>query len=114
MGKTLEFTAVRKDGRHFPIEVSVSGVLLGGKWHAAGIIRDVSDRKRLEEQLQNARKLEAIGILAGGFAHDYNNLLTGIMGNLDLAKLCVSPDQDGHKFLLAAEKSARGAAVPCP
>ncbi len=51
IGKTLELTALRKDGPEFPVELSVSAVQLQGKWHAIGIARDITARKQAEEQL---------------------------------------------------------------
>lgn len=50
------------------------------------VLRDVTERHRLEEQMQRANKLESIGVLAGGIAHDFNNILTAILGNLSLAQ----------------------------
>ena len=52
VGKTYEVTALRKNGEEFPVELSVSAVNLKGKWHAIGIVRDITRRKRLEEELR--------------------------------------------------------------
>ena len=60
----------------------------------ATMIRDVSERERLEAQLRQSQKLEGLGMLAGGVAHDFNNLLVGIMGNASLAMEKL-PDEDG-------------------
>ncbi|HEC81000.1 MAG TPA: PAS domain S-box protein, partial [Thermoplasmatales archaeon] len=54
VGKTLELSALRKDGTEFPVELSMSSVKINGRWHAIGIIRDVTERKRMEEKLREA------------------------------------------------------------
>ncbi len=89
----VELTAVRKDGTVFPIELSLSAVEIQGKWHAIGMIRDITERKRIEaaqqemqKKLRQAQKMESIGTLAGGIAHDFNNILSAIIGYTELAK----------------------------
>lgn len=57
IGKLLEFSALRKDGVEFPVELSLASVRQGEEWHAVGIIRDITDRKRAENALQEERKL---------------------------------------------------------
>ena len=58
-----------------------------GKKRIVGVVRDVTELKRLDEQLRQAQKMESIGLLAGGIAHDFNNLLTPILGNCQLMLL---------------------------
>jgi PAS domain S-box-containing protein len=81
-----EYRVIRKDGRL--IWVSDTAVVVeGSDAHPLmeGIIVDITERKQLETQLQQARRMEAIGRLAGGIAHDFNNLLTIIKGYTELA-----------------------------
>ena len=89
-----EYDHVHKDGTIIPCEV-VSRLLTdehGRPTGLVGVSRDVRERKRaeaekhrLELQVQQAQKFESLGILAGGLAHDFNNILVGILGNADLA-----------------------------
>jgi PAS domain S-box-containing protein len=76
----------KKDGTEFPVHLSTSVIHDPSDYPMAliGVATDITDRKRLETQLQQSQKLEAIGKLAGGIAHDFNNLLTVIQGYSDL------------------------------
>ncbi len=105
-----EFRCLRRDGRPFYAEIN----FLPRHWddRAAGFqiyVRDVTRRKELEEQLLLAQKMESIGRLAGGVAHDFNNVLQAILGNLDtIARHQVDPETRGH--IEAASQAANRAA----
>ncbi len=73
-------------------------------------ISDVTEKRRLEEQVRETQKLESIGVLAGGIAHDFNNLLTGILGNASLALTAMPPDSDLAQNLSEIVSSSERAA----
>ncbi|MEJ2031621.1 MAG: PAS domain S-box protein [Deltaproteobacteria bacterium] len=103
----------RKDGTTFPVEVNVKYVKVGDHEFAVAVIRDISERKRFEQELQKTQKLESIGLLAGGIAHDFNNILTAILGNITLAKMFLPPEEKASGRLSTAEQAtmrARGLA----
>jgi len=76
--------AVRSNGEEFPIEASISQVKTSSGRLYTVILRDISARKRTEEQLRQTQKMEAVGHLAGGIAHEFNNYLAIIMGYTEL------------------------------
>ena len=99
LGAPWEMVAQRKDGTEFPAEISMSSVKHVGRWHLVAVVRDVTERKReeeerrrLAEQLQEAQRLESLGVLTGGIAHDFNNLLTAILGHAGLMEELVPED----------------------
>ena len=116
-GKSLESEAraQRKDGTIFDAEVHGVPVQYGNTPHLLLIMRDITERKqaeaersRLEAQLRQSQKMEAIGQLTGGIAHDFNNILTGIMGYIVMAQEWEQkqPDPKLHRYLERIQKSA--------
>jgi PAS domain S-box-containing protein len=101
-----------KDGRIVQISLTVSpiqdskGRIIG----ASKVARDITERKRAEDELRQSQKLESIGILAGGIAHDFNNLLTGILGNASLALEMLEPNDPVRDLLDDLVRASESAA----
>jgi PAS domain S-box-containing protein len=105
-----EVAALRKDGSICPLELEVSEMNLDGTRRFIGIVRDITDRKETERQLQQAHKMEAVGQLTGGVAHDFNNILMVALGNLDIMQEISESDPSLRKYLDTALKALhRGA-----
>ncbi|UPK33843.1 PAS domain S-box protein [Bradyrhizobium sp. 186] len=83
IGIGREVTGQRKDGTTFPMDLSVGEAGQDGSSIFVGMIHDLTERKRTEAQLMQAQKMEAVGQLSGGISHDFNNLLTVIVGNAE-------------------------------
>lgn len=97
----IERTIVGKDGSSKDVEMRFS--LVGDKILA--VFADISERKKLEQEIIKTQKLESIGALAGGIAHDFNNLLQGIFGYISLAKMTIQQKDKALAMLDQAEKA---------
>jgi signal transduction histidine kinase len=98
MGAGRELLARHRDGREIPVEIGLCPVTRGTEHFVVGTIVDVSERRHLEEQLQQVQKEVAIGNLAAEIAHDFNNILLGILGYAELAQgaVPISPEISSH------------------
>ena len=96
-----------KDGRQVIIEGNAICNFENGKpVFTQCIFRDVTEKKKMIEELIKAQKLESLGVLAGGIAHDFNNLLTAILGNISLAKMYAKPQDIITDYLYKTEKAS--------
>ena len=101
-----ERSLLRKDGTVIVVESNARRLPDG---RLLGAVRDITERKRLEEQLRQAQKMEAVGRLAGGVAHDFNNVLTAIFGYADLMAEEVPPSSAARQDLDEIRKAAQRA-----
>jgi PAS domain S-box-containing protein len=100
---------VRLDGSVIDVEVATTPFIHQGKHGMQVIVRDVTEKKKLEAQFLRGQRLESIGTLASGIAHDINNVLTPIMLSLELLQEKIT-DNDSQKLITVLERSAqRGA-----
>lgn len=101
IGIGREVTGQRKDGSVFPMELSVGEMADGDSRKFIGTVRDITQRRDIENQLLQASKMEAVGQLTGGIAHDFNNMLAILM--MDLEMLADLTDGDAESSELVTE-----------
>lgn len=103
---TTPVTLITRTGVKVAGEMSATYAEMENKGNYFCFIRDITARKKMEEELLKGQKLESLGVLAGGIAHDFNNLLTGIIGYLDLAAKSVNPADKVRNWLDSAKKAS--------
>ena len=105
-----DLTMMCKNGHRVEVEAIAGRFIFQKKPSNLLVVRDISDRSKSDHEVERARQLESIAALSGGIAHDYNNLLTAIIGNISLAQTYLDPDDKIFLLLnqaLAASKTAK-------
>lgn len=103
--RTLELEEICKDGSRIWTEIKMT-FLRGDDNRPVGVLgvtRDITEKKRMAEELQRARQIESIGLLAGSIAHDFNNILSAILLNAQIAKM--KKEKNVEKYLDGIEKA---------
>jgi PAS domain S-box-containing protein len=113
---SYEAAAVHADGELIPVLCMVTTTTLKGQPVRAAALRDLrplrrleAERQALERRLEQAQRLDSLGVLAGGIAHDFNNLLVGVLGNAELLRQAVSDSdqrQMAENIVMAAQRAA--------
>ncbi|MBA3852857.1 MAG: hybrid sensor histidine kinase/response regulator [Gemmatimonas sp.] len=107
----IEMRFIALDGRIFEVEVHATKLIFDGRPATYAAARDVSARKRLEEQVRESQKLEAVGRLAGGIAHDFNNTLAVILGHSEMLLADLPADHAMREELEAIHRAAQHSAT---
>ncbi len=100
--KPYEVMGRKKDGSLIPIEIESRNIESKNEDFRVTAIRDITERKKIEEEHIKLSKLESLGVLAGGIAHDFNNILTGFFGNLELAQMELPAGHPSSPYLARA------------
>lgn len=105
-----EFRVIRKDGAILWVDFSANLIKYGDKQIVLGTAYDITEKKKIEQQLLHAQKMEAIGRLTGGIAHDFNNILTAIIGYATILNMKMEKTdpliQNVKQILFASEKAS--------
>ncbi len=98
-----------KDGAVFPMELAVGEARANGQRIFTGFVRDLTSRQKMEEELRQSQKMEAVGQLTGGVAHDFNNHLTAIIANLEMLYPRLGDTEQREHVKEALEAAQEGA-----
>jgi PAS domain S-box-containing protein len=107
---SYQITALRKDGTTFFAEIQAKMINVADRSIRVTTLRDITERKKMEAQLYQALKMESVGRLAGGVAHDFNNMLGVILGHTELALLQADENHELHGDLTEIQKAAKRSA----
>ena len=99
---------IRRDGKEFIVADSGAPIIskVGEIIGVVLVFRDITEKRRMHQEILKIQKLESLGVLAGGIAHDFNNFLTGIIGNLSLVKLDITPQSKIYDNVKNMESAA--------
>ena len=100
---------IAKDGAIKWLENNGVIITWEGKPATLNLLADITERKKMEKDLLRVQKLESVGVLAGGIAHDFSNILTTILGNVSLARMQVNPEDEMFDLLREAETASKRA-----
>jgi PAS domain S-box-containing protein len=110
-GESLVYVAehYRKDGTRIFLEISSRAIDIGGAPHIQSFHRDITEKLQLQEQVVQSQKMESMGVLAGGVAHDFNNIVTAILSHTEVLRRYVKTDEFGNRRIKTIEDAARKA-----
>jgi len=110
-GESLVYETVhnKKDGTPIHLEISSKMIIIGEELWIQAFMRDITEKKKLQEHLFQSQKMESIGVLAGGIAHDFNNMLTAVLGHTEVIRYHSSLDPKALRSLQVIEDASRKA-----